>query len=287
MNRDGAFSFDVTEENFQTAVIDKSREVPVMVDFWAEWCGPCRMLTPVLEELAAKYQGRVLLAKLNVDQAPNLSARYQIQGIPAVKIFKDGEIAQEFVGVQPPAEVEKILREIIPSQEDSQVEEAHRLLAGGRWEEAARLYEEVLKAEPDNSPANLGLGIIAFHQARWEEAEEHLLKVESDTAGTEDLDAMLARIYFEKLPPPDLSAATEKLKNNPRDLPALYNVALTYARGGEYEKALDQLLSILEADREFSGGAAKESYLKLLDIIGRGSEAGKKYARRLSMILFS
>lgn len=287
MNENGSYSFEVTEENFQTAVIEKSREVPVMVDFWAEWCAPCRMLTPVLEELVGKYQGKVLLAKLDVDQAPRLSAQFQIRGIPAVKIFVDGEVAREFVGVQPPAEVERILREILPVREDSRVEEAGRLLAGGRWEDAARLCEEVIQDEPDNSTANLGLGIIAFHQGRWDNAEEHLLKVDSDSAGTEDLPAMLARIYFEQLPAPDLSAATEKLKKDPRDLPALYSIALAYARGGEYEKALEQLLSILGMDREFSGGSAKEAFLKLVDIIGRGSEAGKKYTRRLSMILFS
>lgn len=287
MNDKRSFSFEATEENFQTAVIEKSREIPVMVDFWAEWCEPCRTLTPVLEELVEKYQGKILLAKLDVEQAPQLSAQFQIQGIPAVKIFYRGEVVQEFVGVLPLEEIEDIIRKVMPRREDALVEEANQLLAGGRWEEASRLYEEVLQAEPDNSPANLGLGITAFHQARWEEAEKHLLKVESDTAGAEELPAMLARIYFEKLPAEDLSAATEKLKKNPRDLPALYSVALTYARGGEYEKALEQLLSILEADREFSGGAAKEAFLKLLDIIGRGSEAGKKYSRRLSMILFS
>ena len=287
MNEENSYSFDATEENFQTAVIEKSREVPVMVDFWAEWCGPCRMLTPVLEELVEKYQGKVLLAKLNVDEAPQLSAQFQIRGIPAVKIFYRGEMVQEFVGVRPLEEIENILGKVMPRREDTLVEEANHLLSGGRWEEASKLYEKVLKAEPDNSPANLGLGITAFHEARWEEAEKHLLKVESDTAGVEDLPAMLARIYFEKLPAEDLNTATEKLKKNPRDLAALYSVALTYARGGEYEKALEQLLSILEMDREFSGGAAKEAFLKLVDIIGRGSEAGKKYSRRLSMLLFS
>src|SRR5947209_3853263 len=112
---------DVFESNFQTAVIERSREVPVVVDFWAEWCGPCRKLGPVLERAVAAREGKVELAKVDVDSNPVLARTYRIQGIPAVKAFRDGAVVADFVGAQPPAAVERFLYSLLPSEADQLV----------------------------------------------------------------------------------------------------------------------------------------------------------------------
>ena len=287
MTEEKKLVLEVNEENFPELVLAKSKDIPVMVDFWAEWCAPCKMLTPVLEEVARKYKGKILLAKLDVDQNPSLTAQFGIQSIPAVKIFSGGKVVSEFIGARPREEVEKIIGNILPDERDPEIEEANRFLSGGRWEEAAGIYKKVVKEDPENSAAHLGLGMIAFHQARWKDAENHLTKVERDTPGFDTVPAMLARIYFEKTTHVDLDEISKKLKENPQDPQALYSLALAYARGGEYERALDALLQVIEIDRNFKDGAARDAYLKILDILGRGSEVGKTYTRKLSMLLFS
>src|SRR5438309_1039904 len=132
---------DVTESNFQTAVIDRSHELPVVVDFWAEWCGPCRQLGPVLERAAAARQGKLELVKLDVDANPLLARTYRIQGIPAVKAFRDGNVASEFVGAQPPQAVERFLDALLPSEVDA-------LIARGD-EDALRRAVELEPSRPD------------------------------------------------------------------------------------------------------------------------------------------
>ena len=170
---------------------------------------------------------------------------------------------------------------------DAKVEEANRALSGGRWEEAAAIYEKVLENDPDNPAAHLGLGTITFHQARWDEAEKHLSRVGPETEGAEQVPGLLARLYFEKLDPPDLEGATGKLKENPDDPQALYALGVAYAKGSEYERALDALLKSIESDKEFGEGGPREAYLNILDVLGRKSEAGKRYERKLAMVLFS
>lgn len=289
MNNSGTAIFEADEENFDEAVMARSREVPVMVDFWAEWCAPCRQLAPVLEKTVRKFQNKIVLAKVNVDRNAELAAFFGIRSIPAVKIFRDGKVVKEFVGALPAGEVRKIVEEIIPAggARDAEIEKANRCLSGGRWEEAATIYSRILQSDPANPAAHLGLGVITFHQARWEEAENHLNRVGGATPGSEQVPGLLARVYFEKLQPPDLEEATRKMKENPEDPEALFALAIAYAKGNEYERALDTLLRVIRTDKNFSGGAPREAYLRLLDILGRNSESGRKYDRMLSMTLFA
>ncbi len=287
MNDENIPVVEVTEDNFNREVIEASRRVPVIADFWAEWCGPCRTLGPLLEEIVRRNAGRVILAKVDVDSNPGLAARYQIQSIPAVKIFKDGEVADEFVGALPEAELKERIETVLPSPSRSELEKANGLLSGGRWEEASRIYERVLKEEPASSPAHLGLGIIAYHQGRYEDAEEHLTGVDDSTPGYDQARPLLARIYFQNLPCLPMKEATEKLNENPNDPDALFSLAVLYARGDEYDRALDVLLQLLEIDRGYGDGKARAAFLTILDIVGRSTPTGRDYERKLSMVIFS
>jgi putative thioredoxin len=150
---------DVSEQDFETRVIERSKEVPVVVDFWAEWCGPCRTLGPAIEDAVRKRNGEIELAKLDTDRNPNLAMRYEIASIPAVKAFKDGKVVSEFIGAVPPARIEAFLNEIVPS-------EADRLVESGD-EESLR---KALELDPRNAAAATGLGRILLGRGDRDEA---------------------------------------------------------------------------------------------------------------------
>src|SRR3954464_10306209 len=152
---------DISEDQFQTAVVDRSREVPVVVDFWAPWCGPCRQLTPALEQAAEARQGKVELVKVNTHENQNISAALQIQGIPAVKAFKDGREVAQFVGAAPPAQVERFFDSLVPS-------EAEQLVAKG--DEAS--LRKALELEPNRRDAKVKLAQILYEQGKKDEALE-------------------------------------------------------------------------------------------------------------------
>jgi len=160
---------DVTEHDFQQRVVERSREVPVVVDFWAEWCGPCRTLGPALEQAVLRRDGEVELAKVDVDSNQQLAAAFHIQGIPAVKGFRDGEVVAEFVGAQPPAAIEKFLDELVPS-------EADRLAASDDEEELRR----ALEVDPKHAGAATALARILLRRGDSEEAGELLAPFASD-----------------------------------------------------------------------------------------------------------
>jgi putative thioredoxin len=176
---------DVSEDNFQTAVIERSRTVPVVVDFWAEWCGPCRQLGPVLEKAVAARQGKVELVKVDVDANPTLARTYGIQSIPAVKAFRDGQVAEEFVGAQPPVAVERFLDSLVPS-------EAEELVAQGDEESLRRAVE----LQPSRADAALPLARLLRDRGDDDEALAVLKRVPGNFAA----DGLAARIELTRTP---------------------------------------------------------------------------------------
>jgi putative thioredoxin len=254
--------FDVGEANFQEQVLRRSFDVPVVVDFWAGWCAPCRILGPILERAVTARGGRVVLAKLDVDQAPRLSAAFGIQGIPAVKAFADGRIVDEFVGAQPPAVVEQFIDGLVPSQADLAAAEAATLDPA----EAEVRYREALAADPDSVPARVGLARLAIDRGELDEALELLGPVEHAPEAT----ALLARA---------------RLAREGADQASPLAAAARMASDGAPETALDGLLA---AVRE--GGDQRERARKLMldvfQVLGDDHPLTRRYRRNLTAALF-
>ena len=243
---------DVTDSTFQTAVIDRSRTVPVVVDFWAEWCGPCRQLGPVIERLVDAREGKIELAKIDVDSNPEVSRRYGIQSIPAVKAFRDGVVASEFVGAQPPVAVERFLDALVPSEADALVAQA---------DEAS--LRRALELEPTRADAAVPFARLLRERGEDEEA----LTVLGRVPGSFAADGLAARIKLEQAGTPDLGEAFAALDS------------------GEHERGLDLLIGSLP-----SADGAREDIRRVvvgaLDELGVEHPVARSARRKLASALY-
>ena len=243
---------DVTEQDFEREVIERSRTTPVVVDFWAEWCGPCRMLSPILERAAEERDGQVVLAKLDTDANPNIARAFQIQGIPAVKAFKDGRVVDEFVGAQPPANVERFFDGLVPSEADA-------LVASG--DEAS--LRRALELEPQRTDAAVALAELLHRRGEREEAARLLQNVAGHFVG----EGLAARIRLEDQDAVDLDEAFRALD------------------AGESERALDLLIAAIPS-ADGHKDDVRRVVVAILDRLGVDSELARDARRRLAAALY-
>ncbi|HLF26190.1 MAG TPA: thioredoxin [Anaerolineae bacterium] len=269
---------DVTEATFQNEVVERSKKTPVLVDFWAPWCGPCRTLSPILERVAADSDGAFILAKVNTDEAPNLAAQYNVRGIPAVKMFRGGRVVDEFVGVKPEREVRDFLKAFAPTQVDRWLMEAQSLVYGERWEEAAAAYRRILEAKPGYPPAALELGRMYLAAGRGAEAASALQEVPTSAAEYTRAETLL--------PLARLIAHAQIPNGMAEGLDALYRQAGQQVLERRIPEALDTLFDLLRKNRNYGEGEAKRAALALFEYLGSENPAVKEYRRQLASILF-
>jgi putative thioredoxin len=262
-------------------------DIPLLVDFWAPWCGPCKTLGPLLEKLADEYKGEFRLAKVNVDENPNLAGVFGIQGIPAVKLFKDGDLASEFTGALPEPMLREFLTKYLPTAADKEADEAAQLEAEGKTAEAKAAYQSILDSDPNHSLALLGLGRLAMNEGDSETALEYLERISLVDDARKDADRLIARLKLQGSGAENENALREKVKADPKNLATRYELAQALAGAEKYEEALNEFLNIVRADRTFQDDGARKAMLQIFEVLGSDDPLTDKYRSELAKVLFS
>jgi len=273
------FIVDVSEADFESEVLAYSQQTPVVVDFWGEWCGPCKMLGPMLERLANEAGGAFRLAKVNVDENQNLAVRFGVHSIPAVKAFKDGRMVAEFNGVQPEPRLREFLRALAPSPADLDLEKGASLLTLGRPQAAEEAYRQALSYSPGNPAGLLGLAKSVLLQGRIDESYpilQHFPASREFSTAQSLLPLAEALGQYER--------GEEFADEDPHD-PAYY-IALRLFRRGNIEAALDGLLDILRENKRYRQGRARLVTLGILELLGEANPIARQYRAELASVLF-
>lgn len=278
------YVYDVSD--FGCEVIERSREVPVLVDFWAPWCGPCRMLSPVLEKLAEEFAGAFVLAKVNTEDHPEPSSAYGVRGIPAVKLFVDGDVTAEFVGALPEPQVRTFLREHCPSEADKLVSRGHEQLAQGDEIAAKETFESAVARDPQCYAAHLALAQLALQARDFDAMREHVQAI-APTAKERETGQYLdqAAAFIQEAD----AAGTEpemrkRLDADPDDTEARYALAAHLMAAHKYREALDELLTVAERDRKWREEAARKAMLTIFGVIGIRHPLSDEYRKKLMFV---
>jgi len=284
---------DADMATFMEDVVEASKEVPVLVDFWADWCNPCKTLTPILEKVVKEARGAVKLVKVNADKNQELASQLRIQSLPTVLAFKDGQPVDGFAGAMPESELKKFIARFAGDTEGPDISEylakAAELLNDGHLDDAMGLYSQILQADPENLDAIAGLASGFLKMGHPEKTKEVLKTLTEDKKSHPAVAAVLSALEFEENRPDDamldqLRAAAEKA---PKNNQALYDLAEGLFAAGKREEAADALLKIIARERAWNEEAARKLLIKMFEAAGPTDPFTLVTRRKLSSILFS
>ena len=274
---------DTSAATFEADVIARSEELPVVVDFWAPWCGPCRGLSPTLEKLATEYEGKVQVVKLNTDDNPQTAGGFGISGIPAVVAFQEGKPVNQFVGALPEEQVREFFQGLQPSQTTLKVREAALLLEQGQVG-AARLHlEATLQETPDEKAAAIMLATVLFEAGETNRAGELAKRFPNEPEAKKILSLLTFKRHATDAVRSELEAHIAADKSNAR---AHYRLGCLLATEGDWSKALDHLLLTVRLDRKLDDDGGRQRMLDAFSVLGEAHELTQTYRRRLGQVLF-
>lgn len=273
------FIVNVSESDFEYEVLSYSQNIPVVVEFWATWCQPCKRLEPILEQLTEEAHGSFRLARVDVDANPNLALRYSVRSVPTVKAISQGQVVGEFAGLQPEPRIREFLSKLLPPSESSlMLEKGNSLLAAHDWKAAEEIFRSLEEQTPNQPAVLLGLVIAVMAQGKDGEA---MFILNNFPASREFNSAQILR---------PLAEAMVKYEKNElpqeTDLDAMFVNSIRLARRGNHLAALDGLLDILKQDKRFRGDKARLAFIGILELLGEEDPDAKQYRRELAMVLF-
>ena len=281
---------DGTDASFMADVIEASKTQPVIVDFWATWCGPCRQLTPALEKAVMAARGAVKLVKIDVDKNPAYAGQLRVQSIPTVYAFVDGRPVDGFMGAVPDSQLKTFIDKLVgdqgPSDLDQLLAMAKESLDLGDLGGAAQAYAEAMRLDPENPKAIAGLARCYLTGGDTERAQE-VVDMAPPTAKDAELDSVRAALALASAAPSETRELEDRIAADPADHEARFEFAKALAASGKLQEASDQLLTIIEADRDWNEEAARKQLLTVFEAAGVMSDVAKQGRRRLSAILFS
>jgi len=283
---------NTTTKDFLRDVIEASREVPVLVDFWAPWCGPCRQLTPILEKAVRAAKGAVRLVKLNIDEHPQIPGQMGVQSIPAVFAFQDGRPVDGFMGALPESRVNAFIARLIGDDAGdtaADIEAADEALAVGDLNAAAQLFGEVLQKDRENAQALAGLAKCYIKTGDLTRAEQTLALVPPAKADSAPVASARAALELARKAPAagEIDALRAMLAADPKDAQARFDLALALNAKGDRKGALDELLTLVAKNRSWNDDAARKQLLQLFDAWGPSDPSTVTGRQRLSSLLFA
>lgn len=284
---------DTTTQNFARDVLEVSREVPVIVDFWAPWCGPCKQLTPILENAVKAARGAVRLVKMNIDEEPEVAQQLRVQSIPAVFAFKNGQPVDGFMGALPESQIKAFIARLVgdigPSPAEELVEMGREAFDAGDLSRAAQAFAQAAQEEPGNPAAVAGLTQCYIKAGDLDRAKQTLALVRPDARNDPEFTAAEAALSLAEKAADlgDISELQARIEANPKDHQARFDLALALNARGDKEGAVDQLLISIEYNRNWNEEAARKQLVEFFDAYGPKDEVTLSARRRLSSILFS
>ena len=278
---------EINEGNAQQFLIEESQKRLVVVDFWADWCEPCKVLMPMLEKLAAEYRGEFLLAKVNADEQQMIAQQLGVRSLPTVMLIKDGQPVDGFVGAQPETQVREILEKYLPKPWDGLLLQGQALMEAGESAEALALFRQAFEDSGQRHDIRLAYCAALIECNRLDEADRLLeeVRMADQDAHWEQLVAQ-AKLKREAAKSPEMAALEQKLADNPDDLDARQQLAVQYNEAGMHSEALESLYFILQRDKEHSDGGTRKAYLDIIASLGKGDPLAAEFQRKLFGLMY-